>query len=283
MTEIPNDAVLIGPSAELPDQWATHLGGLLCDDLSSEAKKWLQDRVLGLGHGVDLAHIRSPLVNEPRMGVYLAQDFTGEDRTWLWLAVIIPEGNASRHLGWMAHLAACIRDVESRETLRECKTSDDLQAALEKMLKVHTHRLQRRHTSTRAESGQRKTTSGALEQRPEQGTEYRMIVAILKEPEYVDRLLELFVEHDVRGSTILEARGMAEHLAAHMSLFAGFKSAFRAVGHSQVILTLVPSDRTGEVLEMVRMAAGGMETPGSGIAFAVDVPRVVGLRKNEAG
>ena len=75
---------------------------------------------------------------------------------------------------------------------------------------------------------------------------------------------------------------MAEHLAAHMSLFAGFKSAFRAVGHSQVILTLVPIDRTGEVLEMVRIAAGGMETPGSGIAFAVDVPRVIGLSKTEA-
>ena len=279
MTDIPMHAVSIGATAELPKHWATHIGGLLCDELSEEAKQWLQDRVLGLGHGVDLAHIRSPLVSEPCMGVYMANDFSNEDQTWLWLAVVIPEGNASRHLGWMAHLAACIRDVESRETLRECKSVEQLQSALEKMLKVHTHRLQRRHTSTKKESGVRASSGAALEQRA--GAEYRLVVAILKEPEYVDRLLELFVEHDVRGSTILEARGMAEHLAAHMSLFAGFKSAFRAVGHSQVILTLVPNDRTGEVLEMVRIAAGGMETPGSGIAFAVDVPRVVGLRKNE--
>ena len=107
------------------------------------------------------------------------------------------------------------------------------------------------------------------------------MVAILKEVEYVDHLLSLFIDHDVRGATVLEARGMAEHLAAHMSLFAGFKSAFKAVGHSQLILTLVPTERTVEVLELVRMAAGGMQTPGSGIAFAVDVPAVVGLSKHE--
>lgn len=276
MTQIPKKAVKICTAAELPERWAADLGSQLQKDLSSEAKGWLQDRVLGLGHGVELAHIRSPLVNEPCMGVFMASDIKEEESSWLWIAVIIPEGNASRHLGWMAHLAACIRDPESRTTLRDCSDVDTLRTSLEGMLKVRTHRLQRKQTSTKKE-----TSGGALEQRGS-AAEHRMVIAILKEPEYVDRLLELFVEHDVRGSTILEARGMAEHLAAHMSLFAGFKSAFRAVGHSQVILTLVPSDRTGEVLEMVRIAAGGMETPGSGIAFAVDVPRVVGLRKAEA-
>ena len=72
---------------------------------------------------------------------------------------------------------------------------------------------------------------------------------------------------------------MAEHLAAHMSLFAGFKSAFKAVGHSQVIMTVVPNERVAEVIEMVRSAAGGMTTPGAGIAFSLPVGMVAGLSK----
>ena len=46
-------------------------------------------------------------------------------------------------------------------------------------------------------------------------------------------------------------------------------------------MTLVPTERTDEVLDLVRLAAGGMHTPGSGIAFAVDVPAVIGLRKHD--
>lgn len=275
MTYIPENAVKIGPAAEIPERWAAQIGADLSEHLSDEAKEWLQERVLGLGHGVDLAHIRSPLVTEPTMGIYMANDVSDEEQTWLRIAVIIPEGNASRHLGWMAHLAACIRDPQSRDQLRECEDAESLRYELVRMLQVRTHRLQR--TQTSKENDQ----VPATEPKAAPAAEHRMIVAILKEPEFVDKLLELFVEHDVRGSTILEARGMAEHLAAHMSLFAGFKSAFRAVGHSQVILTLVPTDRTGEVLEMVRIAAGGMDTPGSGIAFAIDVPRVIGLSKTE--
>ncbi|NRA36761.1 MAG: hypothetical protein HRU15_01360 [Planctomycetes bacterium] len=274
MTIIPNNAVRIGIAADIPDNWASEFGALLHTELSFEAKGWLQDRILGLGHGVELAHIRSQLVENPTMAAYMASDIKDESQTWLWIVVFIPEGNASRHLGWMAHLAACIRDVESRIHLRSSEDVETLHAELEKMLEVRTHRLQR---STVSSADHKAVELGAAP-----AAENRMVVAILKEPEYVDKLLELFVEHDVRGSTILEARGMAEHLAAHMSLFAGFKSAFRAVGHSQVILTLVPTDRTGEVLEMVRIAAGGMETPGSGIAFAIDVPRVIGLSKPDS-
>lgn len=273
MTIIPKNAVQIGKADDIPHKWASDFGALLLPDLSKEARDWLQDRVLGLGHGVELAHIRSQSVTDPTMAAYMANDVQDESQTWLWIVVLIPEGNASRHLGWMAHFAACIRDLESRAHLRNSESVDTLHGELEKMLEVRTHRLQRTTVSKESAGGPESYTPSA---------DTRMVVAILKEPEYVDKLLELFVEHDVRGSTILEARGMAEHLAAHMSLFAGFKSAFRAVGHSQVILTLIPTDRTGEVLEMVRIAAGGMETPGSGIAFAIDVPRVIGLSKAES-
>ena len=128
---------------------------------------------------------------------------------------------------------------------------DELLAALGRMLAPRTARISRPTIQP----------DTVVEQVAGGSASHRLVIAILKEVEFVDHLLALYIEHEVRGATILEARGMAEHLSAHMSLFAGFKSAFKAVGHSRVILTLVPAERTEEVLELVQEAAGGMRTP----------------------
>ena len=57
---------------------------------------------------------------------------------------------------------------------------------------------------------------------------HQLVVAILKEVEFVDHC-GIIVEHDVRGATIAEARGMAEHLAAY-EFVAGFKVHLRRWG-----------------------------------------------------
>lgn len=102
------------------------------------------------------------------------------------------------------------------------------------------------------------------------------MVVILKDAGAVDHLLVRFAESGVHGATVLEARGMAEHLATHLSLFAGFKAAFTAVGHSQVVLTVVAADRSAEVLALAS-EVGGLQQPRTGIAFAIEVAGVVGL------
>ena len=109
---------------------------------------------------------------------------------------------------------------------------------------------------------------------------HRLVVVILKDAGAVDQLLGRFAESGVHGATVLDARGMAEHLAAHLSLFAGFKAAFTAVGHSQVVLTVVAASRSAEVLALAS-AVGGLQQPGTGIAFAIDVAGVVGLATSE--
>ena len=270
MTRIDPTSLRITSAAELPERWAAQLGQILVPGLSEQDSQLLQDRVVSLGHGVELAHLRHHGVTEPTMGVWKASDAKDESVSWLWMVVLVPAGDPSRHLGWMAHLAAGLHDETCRRALREAAESQPLLEALEVVVKPGTPH---HHASSSLEIPS--TTAGVA-------SSHRMVVAILKEVEFVDHLLALFVEHDVRGATVIEARGMAEHLAAHMSLFAGFKSAFKAVGHSQIILSVVPSDRTAEVLDLVRIAAGGMTTPGSGIAFAMDVPAVVGLDKGEA-
>ncbi len=110
---------------------------------------------------------------------------------------------------------------------------------------------------------------------------HRLVVVILKDAGAVDQLLGRFAECGVHGATVLDGRGMAEQLAAHLSLFAGFKAAFTAVGHSQVVLTVVAASRSAEVLDLAATVAG-LHQPGTGIAFAIDVAGVVGLAAREA-
>ena len=269
MQQIAPDSCYFCQPDALPPRWAAELGRRLQKKLEQQTLNELQDRVVPLGHGVELAHVRTVMTEEPLVGAWRTEGVsaTGKE-TWLRLVVLMPARDPSRHLGWMAHLAAGLHDDERRRELGEAADSEALAVALGKVLAT--------------EPPSRKPTGVVIkDQTTSTSADFRLVVAILKEVEYVDHLLSLFIDHDVRGATVLEARGMAEHLAAHMSLFAGFKSAFKAVGHSQLILTLVPSDRTAEVLDLVRTAAGGMQTPGSGIAFAVDVPAVVGLGKQE--
>lgn len=273
MTVINPDTVLITAAADLPARWAAELGLRLARGLDVQARDLLQERVVGLGHGVQLAHIRSHLVQEPTLGAYKAADAGDESHPWLWLVVLVPAGDPSRHLGWMAHLAAGLHETARREMVFAADDAESLRRALRRMLAPRT--------ATSARPVLPASEPDAARPSAASTATHRLIIAILKEVEMVDHLLALYVDHEVRGATILEARGMAEHLSAHMSLFAGFKSAFKAVGHSQVILTLVPVERTDEVLELVRAAAGGMRMPGSGIAFAVDVPQVIGLQKDE--
>jgi len=115
---------------------------------------------------------------------------------------------------------------------------------------------------------------------PQSHPGHRLVVVILKDAGAVDQLLGRFAERGVQGATVLDARGMAEHLAAHLSLFAGFKSAFTAVGHSQVVLTVVAAHRSAEVLALAS-EVGGLQQPGTGIAFAIEVAGVVGLATSE--
>jgi hypothetical protein len=267
--EIAINACHFCQAGELPPRWAADLGRQLQATLEPQTLHELQDRVVPLGHGVELAHVRTVMTEAPLVGAWRTEGVdSANGATWLRLVVLMPARDPSRHLGWMAHLAAGLHASDKRASLAAAADSTSLAAALSDVLA--TEPPLRRNTSVQVQAPAATQAAG-----------HRLVVAILKEVEYVDHLLSLFIDHDVRGATVLEARGMAEHLAAHMSLFAGFKSAFKAVGHSQLILTLVPVERTAEVLELVRTAAGGMQIPGSGIAFAVDVPAVVGLGKLE--
>ncbi len=247
--------------AELPSDWAADLGLRLHPELAATEARLLAERTVELGHGIRLAHLRVPGLEEPRLGAWRTG---GTD--WLHLVALLPVGDAARHLGWLAHLAAGLHREDLCTAVRNAETPESLALALQRLLAAEPI------------SGSRPAAVAA----PSPSTPgMRLVVAILKDAGAVDHLLNRFIEREVRGATILDGRGMAEHLAAHLSLFAGFKTAFTGVGHSQVVLTVITADRTEEVLGLVR-EAGDLHRPGTGIAFALDLAGVVGFAKLEA-
>ena len=169
-----------------------------------------------LGFGVYLAHIRTGSVQVPHVGGYmLSADVERKDNDpWLWLVVLVPTIDPSRHLGWMAHLAPGLHSQEQRQDLAACKTADELIIGLERLLQHRTMVHRRPATSVPSEADS--TVSTPAPSSTASTSAFRMIMAVIKEVEVVDHLLKLFVDHDVRGATVLEAREAAEHLSSHM-------------------------------------------------------------------
>lgn len=251
-----HDQVHVCPRAQLPVRWAADLTRAMVAGLPQATADLAQERVVALGDGVQLAHLRTATVEECTIAAFKASDVDSDaDADWLWLAVLMPEGEVARHLGWLAHLAAVLRDDDNVRRLKMATTGAKVAETIEAVLAVDP-----RHSARPGQSPARSAP----------GATHRMIVAVLKGDEAVDQLLTLFVEHDVQGATIIDGVGMGEHLAAHLSLFAGFRMAFKSVGKSHVVMTVVLAERSDEVLELARQAITGTGG-GTGVAWAIDL------------
>lgn len=257
-----HDQIHVCPRPAVPLRWAADLTRAMVPGLPAATVDLAHERVVPLGDGIQLAHLRTSAVEECTIAAFKASDVDSEpDADWLWIAVLMPEGDVARHLGWLAHLAAVLRDDDNVRRLKLATTGVKVGETIEAVLAVDV-----------AGSGR---LGVQVASRPSPAVANRMVVAVLKGDETVDQLLTLFVEHDIHGATIIDGIGMGEHLAAHLSLFAGFRMAFKAVGQSHVVLAVVPASRSDEVLELVRLTitgAGG----GTGVAWAIDLAGFVG-------
>ncbi len=253
-----HDQIHVCPRSAVPLRWAADLTRAMAPGLPSATVELAQERVVPLGDGIQLAHLRTNAVEECTIAALKSNDVDSEpDADWLWLAVLMPEGDVARHLGWLAHLAAVLHDEDNLRRLKLATTGMKVGETIEAILAVDTPRSARFGTQ-------------AASSRPASTVANRMVVAVLKGDETVDQLLTLLVEHDIHGATIIDGIGMGEHLAAHLSLFAGFRMAFKAVGKSHVVVAVVPAARSDEVLELARIAITGTGG-GTGVAWAIDL------------
>jgi len=111
----------------------------------------------------------------------------------------------------------------------------------------------------------------------------KLLVFVLNNEEYLEKVLEVYVEAGVAGATILDSEGMGRFLAYEVPLFAGFKEFMK--GNRPYNKTIISVIRDESVIENLKKnidkLTGGLNKPGTGIMFTVPVDWAVGLVPEE--
>jgi len=110
-----------------------------------------------------------------------------------------------------------------------------------------------------------------------------VLFLVLNETEYLDEILDGFVEAGVKGATILDSQGMGSALAngSRNEPFFGALRSFldNAKPYNKTIFTVIEDE---EILEnatkVVKEILGDMEKPGVGLMFTVPVGKIYGMR-----
>ncbi|MCD6398263.1 MAG: hypothetical protein J7L71_12070 [Spirochaetaceae bacterium] len=111
----------------------------------------------------------------------------------------------------------------------------------------------------------------------------KLLVFVLNNEEYLEKVLEAYVEAGVAGATILDSEGMGRFLTYEVPLFAGFKEFMK--GNRPYNKTIISVVRDQSVIEnlkrLIDKLIGGLNKPGTGIMFTVPVDWAAGLVPEE--
>ncbi|PIE05217.1 MAG: hypothetical protein CSA76_00170 [Spirochaetales bacterium] len=107
-----------------------------------------------------------------------------------------------------------------------------------------------------------------------------LLVFILNKEEFLEEVLEAYVEAGVEGATLLDSEGMGRFLAYEIPLFAGFKEFMKGnKPYNKTIISVIRSPKTvNRVKELVDEVVGGLDEPGTGVMFTIPVQWAAGLR-----
>ena len=111
----------------------------------------------------------------------------------------------------------------------------------------------------------------------------KLLVFVLNNEEFLEEVLEAYVEAGVTGATILDSEVMGRFLAYEVSLFAAFKEFMKGnKPYNKTILSVVKDMQTVDrVRKLVDPLIGGLDNGGTGIMFTVPVDWVSGLVPEE--
>jgi nitrogen regulatory protein PII len=109
----------------------------------------------------------------------------------------------------------------------------------------------------------------------------KLLVIVLNKEEYLNDILEAFVEVGITGATILDSVGMGHKLAYEIPIFAGLRKSIKTADYNKTIFSVVQDD---EILEEAIKLIGEIidfDEPGSCLLFVVPLLVVKGLKDSE--
>ena len=105
----------------------------------------------------------------------------------------------------------------------------------------------------------------------------QLVIAVVKGHRRVELVMEGFLELDLRGATVIDAKGMGQIVSTELPIFSGFRSLFPGSGEeSYVILSVLREEQAEEAIRMLRDVCGDFAEKGTGIVFTVPVTGFIG-------
>jgi nitrogen regulatory protein P-II 1 len=107
----------------------------------------------------------------------------------------------------------------------------------------------------------------------------KLLVFVLNNEEFLEEVLEAYIEAGVTGATILDSEGMGRFLTYEVPLFAGFKKFMKGnKPYNKTIISVVRNQDTIDRLKkLVDDIVGDLDNPGTGIMFTLPVDWASGL------
>ncbi len=107
----------------------------------------------------------------------------------------------------------------------------------------------------------------------------KLLVFILNNEEYLEEVLEAYIEAGVTGATIIDSEGMGRFLTYEVPLFAGFKEFMKGnKPYNKTIISVIRNEATiKKIKTLLDKIVGDLENPGTGIMFTLPVDWSAGL------
>jgi nitrogen regulatory protein P-II 1 len=122
-----------------------------------------------------------------------------------------------------------------------------------------------------------------VSKRPDTRPHMRLLVFILNNEEFLEEVLEAYVEAGISGATLLDSEGMGRFLTYEVPLFADFKEFMKGnKPYNKTILSVVKDMKTVKrLIPLVEASVGSLDEGGTGIMFTIPVDWAAGLVRSE--
>jgi nitrogen regulatory protein PII len=107
----------------------------------------------------------------------------------------------------------------------------------------------------------------------------KLLVFVLNQEEFLEEVMEAYVEAGVPGATILDSEGMGRFLTYEIPLFADFKDFMKGnKPYNKTIISVIEDEEViARLLPLIEGAVGSLSEPGTGIMFTLPVDWAHGL------
>ena len=105
-----------------------------------------------------------------------------------------------------------------------------------------------------------------------------LLIFVLNKEEHLEEILEVFLELDIKGATIVNSLGMGRILAHDIPIFAGFRSLMQeSRPGNKTILTVIDENKIPRVIQGIEQICGSLDDPGTGIFITVPIGYIKGV------